>query len=88
MESKRRLADEGVICIRTDVRCNNRKIGVLVGRYLRNQLSPAQKVAFEQHMSECIACDSTVLNWENLKYAVARIRDVAEAKDRGFKAGK
>jgi hypothetical protein len=74
MDSKRAVADEGVICIRANARCTNNKIGVHVGRYLRNELSSDQKVAFERHMFECIACDSTVLNWRNLEFALARMR--------------
>jgi putative zinc finger protein len=89
MESKRRLADDGLICIRTDTRCTNNKVGFLVGRYLHHQLSPEQKLAFEHHLSECIACDSTVLNWESLKFASARISGAVEGtKGQAFKAGK
>jgi anti-sigma factor RsiW len=79
MGNEREVAKRGVICIRTNAQCTNKKMGDLVGRYLRNELPPDQTLSFEQHMSECIACDSTVLNWQSLKFAVARIRHTTEA---------
>jgi anti-sigma factor RsiW len=89
MEGKRRFADEGVICIRTCARCTDKKLGALVGDYCRHELSPEQKSAFEGHLSECIACDSTVLNWQSLKFAAARIRSASKGStDDVPKAGK
>jgi anti-sigma factor RsiW len=83
MESQRRITDESVICVRTEVRCTDRKIGALVGRYLRNELSAERKLVFERHMSECFACDSTVFNWENLKFAAASLRGASRASKTG-----
>jgi anti-sigma factor RsiW len=74
MVEKRQAADDEVICIRTDARCTNKKHGRFLGGYLSDDLPPNQKLTFERHRRECIACDTTVLNWENLRIALARKR--------------
>jgi anti-sigma factor RsiW len=73
METKRPTANE-VLWACTDARCVNAKQGRLLGRYLGKDLSPEQQQAFEQHMDECLACEITVLNWENLRKALSEDR--------------
>ncbi len=91
MESKRQAASE-IFCARTDARCVNAKEGRRLGRYLGKGLSPKQKLAFERHMDECLACEVAVMNWENLRKALVNERTQAnpapQHEARAFKAVK
>jgi hypothetical protein len=91
MESKRQAANE-VLWARTDAQCVNAKEGRLLGRYLGKSLSPKQKLAFERHMDECLACEIAVLNWESLRKALANehagANPAPEQKERAYKAVK
>jgi hypothetical protein len=91
MESKRQAANE-ILWARTDAQCMNAKEGHRLGRYLGKGLSPKQKLAFEQHMDECLACEIAVMNWESLRKALANERAQAdpapEQKAQAFKAVK
>jgi len=91
MESNRQPANV-IVWARTDAQCSNRQEGRLLGRYLGKSLSPKQKVAFERHLDECLACEIAVSNWESLGNALRKRRSGEnpgpEQSARSFKAVK
>ena len=65
--------DVGIIVIHAEADCTDLRLGELLGGYVANDLAAPQKSAFEEHMAHCIACDSAVFNWLELREAAQRL---------------
>jgi len=68
---------EELYLVRTDARCLDQSLGLLLGAYVLGELGADARCQFEQHASECVACGTRLLNWRQLM-ANATVSKAAE----------
>jgi anti-sigma factor RsiW len=70
MVRKRASEPEVFLAVKTDASCASVRTGRLLAEYLFDELSPAERAKFEQHLGDCIACSAAVVTARSLRAAI------------------